>query len=138
MPQHPTARTIRSSHQVLSRVMSGEVTPRCQKAQRAAKIASRYPMSAADILEREEARVQRFRYQPLRPPIVRQVPESESLVPPQSVQGLDEQDRQVLLDVVFGNAAPQAAQAIEFLGTPVGQRLLGVAGVTLFGLAVMG
>jgi hypothetical protein len=118
--------------------MSGEVTPRCQKAQRAAKIASRYPMSAADILEREEARVQRFRYQPLRPPIVRQVPESESLVPPQSVQGLDEQDRQVLLDVVFGNAAPQAAQAIEFLGTPVGQRLLGVAGVTLFGLAVMG
>jgi len=138
VPQRPTARTIRSSHQVLSRVMQGEVTPRCQKAQRAAKIASRYPMSAADILEREEARVQRFRYQPPVRRIVRQLPESGPPIEPQSAQGFDERDRQVLLDVVFGNAAPQAAQAIDFLGTPVGQRLLGVAGVTLFGLAVMG
>jgi hypothetical protein len=122
----------------MSRVMSGEVTPRCQRAQRAAKIASRYPLTAADILEREEARVQRFRYQPPARRIVRQLPESDFPSEPQSQRGLDERDRQVLLDVVFGNAAPQAAQAIDFLGTPIGQRLLGVAGVTLFGLAVMG
>jgi hypothetical protein len=128
----PTARTIRDSHAVLDRVMTGEVTPKCQRAQRAARIASTFPMSAADAIEQEEARLMAQQRQARRQVVYLDEPEPEP-----TPAMLDERDKAALLNLVFGKAAPQAEQAIEFLGTPKGQRILGTSAVTLFTLAFM-
>lgn len=94
--------------------MAGRVTPHCQRAQRAYRVAAKYPLSA---LEAEAA--------PRQAPPVRP-----------SAPRVDERDKKFLLGFMFGSAAPQAERAIEYLGTPPGRRVVALGGLALGALLV--
>lgn len=110
-----TPETIRDSHRVMGEVMAGRVTPHCQRAQRAYRVASRYPLEA--LPERLAV--------PVRGPVE---PPARPLA--------DARDKEFLLRFVFGSAAPQAERAFEFLGTPPGKRILAVSGLALGAILV--
>ena len=131
MPRTPSASRIHESHETLRRVMSGEVTPHCQKAQAAYKVARQYPEPVYDEPEDSTDWLTTIYEGARTPPIVetsrRPVP---ALTPEQARDA--SADKDVFLKVLFGSAAPQADKALDFLQSKRGQQVLGV-GVTALG-----
>jgi len=133
MPRRPSDARIRESHDVVRRVRRGEVTPHCQKAKAAQKVVEAYPDPQ---ISEDDTRFDWLStmYEKARTPdIVDNL--SRRAVAPAPMSAIEPSgrsaDKDVLLQVLFGSAAPQAEKALDFLQTKRGQQALGVGSVAL-------
>ena len=119
----PTPQTIRESHEIVRRVLDGDVDPQCQRAQRAYRVAKRFPNPVMVEGFQEPPNV--YRPRPIRK-LKRHAPS----------QAKDTAGRDVVMGLLFGSAAPQATKAIELLSTPRGKRVVGVGTTALATLLI--
>lgn len=123
-----TPKSLEENRDVMRRVQRGEVSPHCQRARRASRMASKFPeWGESELLEAPRL--------PDLPPAYRLAPMPEPSRVVRSSVGPEVRrkagDQEILFRVLFGSIAPQAEQAFNFLATSRGRKALNVGGVAL-------
>jgi len=125
-----TPETVRESHAIVRSALDGELDPSSQRVKRAWRVASKYPLESLESpgslepggrrLNLGSRRVDQERHEHYEPPL-----ENEQH------DGRFGTDRDMMMDVVFGSAAPYANTAIDMVVSPIGKQVAGVVGIVL-------
>jgi len=139
-----TPESIREHRAILRGVERGEITPHCQRAQRAAQVVERYerrgpPRHRGRSVGRLVKPYEEWDGDEVPPvpslpeisPSYRPRPGRVASTPPVVQRSASPPQEDVLLRVLFGRAAPQARGAVNFFTTNNGQKLLGIGGVAV-------
>lgn len=134
-----TPESIRESHEIVRQVMAGEVTPHCQRAQTAFRVAERYPLWAIGD-EPMPAGIEMGTRAPPPPSQRRAAPQRR---PPSPKPPRDGRDEDAVLRVIFGELAPQArgffrqaSETVDGLTGGRGGNVLGVAATAALPLVI--